>query len=121
MIRCGVDALENQRVAEGIERFGERFLNRFFTEGERFDCQDQPHRLAARIAAKEAVSKALGTGIGDVKWVEIEIRVNNPQKRPTLILHGDALALAQALGLTQWDVSLSHTASLSIAMVMATS
>lgn len=121
MLRCGVDALENQRVVDGIARFGERFLNRFFTEGERLDCQDQPHRLAARIAGKEAVSKALGTGIGDVKWVEIEIRVNNPQKRPTLILHGDALTLAQALGLTQWDISLSHTDTLSIAMVVATS
>ncbi len=119
MLRCGVDMLENQRVADGIARFGERFLNRFFTPGERADCQDQPHRLAARIAAKEAVSKALGTGIGDVQWVEIEIRVDNPRKRPTLILYGAAQTLADELGITQWDVSLTHTDDLATAFVVA--
>ncbi|MBZ0295093.1 MAG: holo-ACP synthase, partial [Anaerolineae bacterium] len=70
MLRCGIDLIENERVAQGIERLGERFLNRFFTPGERADCDDKPHRLAARLAAKEAVAKALGTGIGDVRWVE---------------------------------------------------
>jgi holo-[acyl-carrier protein] synthase len=119
MLRCGVDMLENQRVADGIARFGERFLTRFFTDGEREDCQDQPHRLAARIAAKEAVSKALGTGIGDVKWVEIEIRVNTPRKRPILILHGAAQILSDELGITQWDISLTHTAQFATAFVVA--
>lgn len=119
MLRCGIDMIENQRVAEGIERFGERFLMRFFTAGERADCDDQPHRLAARIAAKEAVAKALGTGIGDVKWVEIEIRVNNPRKRPTLILHGAAAECAAALGLTEWDISLTHTRDTACAVAVA--
>jgi holo-[acyl-carrier protein] synthase len=119
MVRCGVDMIENERVTDGIARFGEQFFNRFFTEGEREDCNDQPHRLAARIAAKEAVAKALGTGIGDVKWVEIEIRVNNERKRPTLHLHGAAGKLALALGLTDWDISLSHTKDHSIAFVVA--
>lgn len=121
MIRCGIDTIENQRVADGIERFGERFLARFFTSGERADCNDQPHRLAARIAAKEAVAKALGTGIGDVKWVEIEIRVNNDRKRPTLHLHGAAAALATELGLTAWDISLTHTRGTASAIAVATS
>jgi holo-[acyl-carrier protein] synthase len=118
MIRCGIDLIENRRVEEGIERFGERFLNRFFTPGERQDCDDRPRRLAARLAAKEAAAKALGTGIGDVSWTEIEIRCNNDRNRPTLYLHGAAAALAQAMGLTQWDVSLTHTDDYASAVVV---
>jgi len=120
MVRCGIDMIENERIEDSIARFGERFFTRFFTDGEREDCNDQPHRLAARIAAKEAVAKALGTGIGDVKWVEIEIRVNNPRKRPTLHLHGDAARVAAELGLNEWDVSLTHTQDYAAAMVVAT-
>lgn len=120
MIRCGIDMIEHQRVHDGIARLGERFLNRFFTSGEREDCQDQPHRLSARLAAKEAVSKAIGTGIGDIRWVEIEIRVNNPRKRPVLILHGEAARLAHEMGLTEWDVSLTHAQEYAAAMVVAT-
>lgn len=120
MIRCGIDMIENERIERSIERFGERFYTRFFTPGERADCRGQAHRLAARIAAKEAVAKALGTGIGDVKWIEIEIRVDNPRKRPTLHLHGAAAQLADELGLTQWDVSLSHTQTYATAVAIAT-
>ena len=120
MLRCGIDMIEHERIAGGIERLGERFLNRFFTTGEREDCEDQPHRLAARFAAKEAVAKALGTGIGDVSWQEIEIRVNNPRKRPTLHLYGAAQVVSDELGLTEWDVSLSHGRDYAIAMAVAT-
>ena len=119
MLRCGIDMIENQRIADGVERFGERFLRRFFTAGERADCGDQPRRLAARFAAKEAVAKALGTGIGAVKWVEIEIRVDNADCRPTLHLHGAAARLAADLGLNQWDVSLTHTDRYASAVVVA--
>lgn len=121
MLRCGIDMIEHERVAAGIERLGERFLNRFFTSGEREDCADKPFRLSARLAAKEAVSKALGTGIGDVSWQEIEIRVNNPRKRPVLILHGAAAELAQAMSLTQWDISLTHAEEYACAMAVASS
>ena len=121
MIRCGIDMIECERIAGGIERLGERFLNRFFTAGEREDCADTPHRLAARFAGKEAVSKALGTGIGDVRWVEIEIRVNNPRRRPVLILHGAAKQLADEMGLTEWDVSLTHTQEMASAVAVAKS
>ena len=76
MIRCGVDMIECRRIARGIERLGERFLQRFFTAGEREDCGDKPCRLAARFAAKEAVGKALGTGIGDIRWVDVEVRTD---------------------------------------------
>lgn len=119
MIRCGIDMIEHERVAQGIDRLGERFLRRFFTPGEREDCEDAPHRLAARLAAKEAVAKALGTGIGDVSWQEIEIRVNNPRKRPVLHLHGAAAELAQTLGLRHWDVSLTHTKEYASAVAVA--
>lgn len=119
MVRCGIDLIENQRVADGIERLGERFLNRFFTPGEREDCEDKPYRLAARLAAKEAVSKALGTGIGDVGWREIEIRCNNDRGRPTLHLHGAAATIAAEMGLTEWDVSLTHTRDHASAVAVA--
>ena len=95
------------------------FSTRFFTAGEREDCADQPRRLAARFAAKEAVAKALGTGIGDISWVEIEIRTDGERRRPTLTLHGEAAALAASMQLSQWDVSLSHTDSLAIAVAVA--
>ena len=119
MIRCGVDMIECDRIASGIERLGERFLNRFFTPGERLDCADKPHRLAARFAAKEAVGKALGTGIGDVSWLEIEIRTDDERRRPRLTLHRKAKALAEELGLSDWDVSLTHSQTLAIAVVVA--
>ncbi|MBZ0303087.1 MAG: holo-ACP synthase [Anaerolineae bacterium] len=120
MIRCGIDSIEIERVEAGIARLGERFLNRFFTPGEREDCGDQPHRLAARLAAKEAVAKALGTGIGDVSWRDIEVRCNNPRGRPTLHLHGAAAAEAAELGLTEWDISLTHNRAYASAVAVAT-
>ncbi len=119
MIRCGIDMIEGERIASGIERGGERFLKRFFTPGERQDCADKPLRLAARFAAKEAVSKALGCGIGDVRWVDIEVRTNGPRRRPRLFLHGNASEMAAELGLSEWDISLSHSDALAMAVAVA--
>lgn len=110
--------IENRRVEEGIARLGEKFLDRFFTPAERADCDEKPYRLAARIAAKEAVAKALGTGIGDVSWKEIEI-LSDPRRRPVLHLHGAAAQLSEQLGLTQWDISLTHTDEYSSAVAVA--
>ncbi len=120
MLRTGVDMIEIARVERAMQRHGERFFRRFFTPAERAYCADRPERLAARIAAKEAVAKALGTGIGDVRWIELEIGADG-RGRPTLCLHGDAARLAAELGLTAWDVSLSHTKTDAIAFVVATS
>ena len=120
MIRCGVDMIECERIAAGIERSGERFLNRFFTAGERQDCADKPYRLAARFAAKEAVAKALGTGIGDIRWVDVEVRTA-AERKPQLVLHGRAKELADDMGLTDWDISLSHSDTLAIAIAVAKS
>jgi len=120
MIRCGVDMIECARIAAGIERGGERFLNRFFTAGERLDCADKPYRLAARFAGKEAVAKALGSGIGDIRWVDIEIRTAEA-RRPQLIMHGKAKEMAREMGLAEWDISLSHSEALAIAVAVAKS
>jgi len=118
MLRCGIDMIENKRVEEGLARSGEQFLNRFFTANERAECGDKAYRLAARIAAKEAVAKALGTGIGDVRWRDIEIR-SDARGRPVLHLHGAAKTLSDSLGITQWDVSLTHTAEYASAVAVA--
>jgi len=118
MLRCGIDMIETERIRHGIDRFGERFLNRFFTPAERTACEDQPQRLAARLAGKEAVGKALGTGIGDISWQDIEI-LSDARGKPTLTLHGEAARLAAALDLTQWDISLTHTRDTAAAVVVA--
>lgn len=120
MLRCGVDLIETARIRAGVARFGDRFLNRFFTPAERAACADHPVRLAARLAAKEAVAKALGTGIGAVSWREIEV-LPGASDRPVLHLHGAAAQVAADLGLTVWDISLSHTADHAIAVAVAQS
>jgi holo-[acyl-carrier protein] synthase len=117
-LRTGVDLVEVSRVREAIERHGERFLARIFTEAERLDSNGRVTSLAARFAAKEAVSKALGCGIGVVSWLEIEIR-SDENRTPYLHLHGEAQKLAEKLGLSNWSVSLSHTESQAIAFVVA--
>ncbi|MGV2436691.1 MAG UNVERIFIED_CONTAM: holo-ACP synthase [Anaerolineae bacterium] len=118
MIRCGVDLIENERIERALNRFGTRFLQRFLTEAEQRDCGEHVESMAVRVAAKEAVAKLLGTGIGAVRWVEIEVR-RTEGGRPFLNLYGQAALHAQALGLVEWDISLSHTATTSIAMVIA--
>jgi holo-[acyl-carrier protein] synthase len=118
MLRVGVDMIEIDRIRRGIDRYGERFFNRFFTANERRQTHDSPHRLAARFAAKEAVSKALGTGIGAVRWVDIEVH-SDEDRRPCLVLHGAAAQLARDLGLHTWEISLSHTHDHAIAFVVA--
>src|SRR5258708_40101849 len=120
MLRVGVDLMDIERVAHAIERYGERFYNRCFTMRERQQCGGQAHRLAARVAAKEATAKALGTGIGDVRWVEIEVD-GDDRGRPLLKLHGNAAILAANLGIEVWEVSLSHTHEQATAFVVGLS
>jgi holo-[acyl-carrier protein] synthase len=110
--------IEISRVADAIERHGERFLNRVFTESEQQECGGRVSSLAARFAAKEAAAKALGCGIGDVGWLEIEIR-SDERKAPYLVFTGEGERLAKEQGLTTWSVSLSHTESMAIAFVAA--
>jgi holo-[acyl-carrier protein] synthase len=117
-MRSGVDLIEVERIDQAILRHGERFFLRFFTEQELIDSGGSTPALAARFAAKEAVSKALGTGIGEVGWKEIEI-VNGPRREPVLRLHGRARRLSAELGLRDWTVSLSHTHEHAIALAVA--
>lgn len=116
----GVDLIEVARIARSVERYGEKFYVRFLTANERQQCEGQPQRLAARFAAKEAAAKALGTGIGKVRWVDIEVE-SDDQGAPSLKLHGYAAELAAELGLTTWAISLSHTHEHAMAFVVATS
>ena len=119
-LSTGIDLIEIERVRSAIESHGERFLNRVFTTRELDAFGGNVESLAGRFAAKEAVAKALGRGIGDVTWKEIEI-LRGDAGEPELILHGQANILATKLGLTNWSVSLSHSQSHSIALVVAVS
>lgn len=118
MLRSGVDIIEVYRIDRAILRHGQRFFDRFFTKQELIDCGGRTPALAARFAAKEAVAKALGTGIGEVGWKEIEI-VNGARREPILLLHGDAYRVADELELTHWSVSLSHTHEHAVAVAVA--
>ena len=118
ILRAGVDLIEVERVGAAIQRHGQRLLDRVFTPQELEDCGQQVKSLAARYAAKEAVSKALGTGLGAVGFKDIEIQ-RGPLGEPVLHLHGNAQALARRLGLTEWAISLSHSDSHAVAFVVA--
>ena len=125
MFTIGVDIVEVQRIEQAVVRWGERFLRRVFTADEIEYCAGRAQSLAARFAAKEAVSKALGTGwapqaaheAGWVDWIEIEV-VRHSSGEPSLQLHGKALARAQFLGIAGWRLSMSHTHEHAVAMVL---
>ncbi len=118
MLSVGVDIIELARIERTLRRFGERFLRKVFTEHEASYCRDLAPELAVRFAAKEAVSKALGTGINGIAWREIEI-VADERGKPHVVLHGRAKARADVLDLTEWAVSLSHSDHDAIAFVVA--
>ena len=118
MIRTGVDIVEIERVERVMARSSQRFLDRIFTPQEQAYCQARLPSLAGRFAVKEAVAKALGTGIGEITWVDIEI-VADELGRPELVLHGAAKRLSDQLGLVEWSISLSHTNSHAIGFAVA--
>jgi len=123
MLRTGVDLIEIFRVQRAIDRHGTRFLNRIYTSKELKDCHEKIESLAARFAAKEAVAKALGTGIWrqGVEWTDIEVRRNPQSGAPTLYLYGAAATHSRNLQLIEWSISLSHDRERAIAFVVATS
>ena len=118
MLSVGVDMIEVERIARAMRRHGERFGRRFFTEQERAYCAGRVECLAGRFAVKEAVAKALGTGIGDVSWTEIEV-VCDGRGKPELVLHGQAEELSAALGLKRWSISLAHVDNHAIGFAVA--
>jgi holo-[acyl-carrier protein] synthase len=113
----GVDAVDVGRFRTVLGR-RPRIGERLFTEGERRDGNGDPQRLAARFAAKEATMKALGRGIGSVAWHDVEV-VREASGAPTLRLSASAAALAARHGVARWHVSLTHTDSVAVAMVVA--
>ena len=117
MKAIGVDIIETQRIENLIKKVGDRFLNRVFTPQEIAYCRGRIPSLAARWAAKEAMSKAFGTGIGDMAFKEIEI-VNTERGKPNITLHGQAKQIAQTLDFERIEVSLSHTDAYAIAFVV---
>ncbi len=118
MIRIGVDLIEVDRIDRAILRHGNRFFQRFFTVRELIDASDHTPALAARFSAKEAVAKALGTGIGEIGWKDIEI-TKGPKREPHLTLYGPAKIMADDLGLVHWTISLSHTHEHAVAIAVA--
>lgn len=121
MLRTGVDLIEVERIEATVARYGDRFLSRVFTAGELAYGAGRISSLAARFAAKEAVSKVLGVGIqhrDGVGWLDIEI-VSSENGDPSVVLHGRAHRLAEHLGFTQIAVSLSHTREHALAVAVA--
>ena len=121
IVGTGIDIAEVPRIASSIERFGERFLRRVYTEGEMRYCDSKANRIeryAARFAAKEAAMKALGTGWNHgVRWRDVEV-CRQPGGRPTIAFHGKAAEFAAKLGAVNVALSLSHTAEQAIAQVI---
>lgn len=111
VIGIGIDVVEVDRVKSSLEEFSERFLSRVFTKSERDYCQKQKMpelHLAARFAAKEAVAKAFGTGIGkEIGWLDMEI-LRKESGEPEVQLRGEAAAYAKQRGVEQIMVSLTH-------------
>jgi holo-[acyl-carrier protein] synthase len=117
-LQCGVDLIEISRIEEAVARWGDRFLRRVWTDRELTASRGRHRELAARFAAKEAASKALGTGIVGIIWREIEV-LPDRRGKPLLFLHGQARARAEELGLNTWAVSLTHTRDTACAFVVA--
>jgi len=111
ILGTGVDIVETSRIRDSLEKFGDRFVNRCFLPGEIAYCRSMKFpemHFAARFAAKEAISKAFGTGIGkELGWHDMEIRKRDSGE-PFVALRDKGLELAQARGVTEIFVSLSH-------------
>lgn len=115
---CGVDIVDLPRFERILKVGGSRFLNSIYTEAELIYCTGRVPQLAARFAAKEAISKALGTGIHGLSWSEIEVATDQ-NRCPFVVLYGCALAQAEQKKLAAWSISLSHTPICAIAFVIA--
>lgn len=118
VVHSGVDLLELERWRDVHARHGARFLDRIYTAREQDYCGDRNQELAARFAAKEAVMKALGTGVRGVGWREIEI-LANARGKPVVLLHGRARARANRLGFDRVEISMTHEREMACAFATA--
>jgi holo-[acyl-carrier protein] synthase len=124
IIGHGVDLVEIARIERMLDDHGDRFSARCFTEEERAYAEASAavrgERYAARFAAKEAVLKALGTGLRDgIEWTDIEVR-RSAAGAPCVELTGRAADIARSLGIGSWSLSLSHAGGMAMASVIAT-
>ncbi len=113
----GIDVVENARIADAIHRLGDRFISKVFQSAEVEYCssmRDPAPHYAARFAAKEAVSKAFGTGFAQFGWKDIEVR-RKASGEPFIVLHAGAADLAKRLGVGPILISLSHSDQYSVA------
>jgi holo-[acyl-carrier protein] synthase len=117
-LTSGIDVIEIARIDRAVQRWGDRFLNRVYTRAEVEYCRGRVQSLAGRFAAKEAVSKALGVGIRHLRWRDIEVL---PDKRgkPLVHLHNRALEAANYFGLDHFEVSITHSRTDAIVVVIA--
>ena len=123
MLTTGVDLIEVNRISRALTRHGDRFLQRVFTPAEVLYCRNRIPELAARFAAKEAVSKALGVGMRmiareGINWKDVEV-LGDARGKPLVRLRGRAAARSRELTLSEWAISLSHTGQYAIAFVVA--
>jgi len=118
----GLDIVETERIRKSVEQFGDRFLNRVFLPSEIEYCRGMKFpelHFAARFAAKEAISKAFGTGIGhELGWKDMEI-CRRASGEPFVVLHGKGAELAKQRGVTNVFVSLSHCRDYAAASAVA--
>jgi holo-[acyl-carrier protein] synthase len=112
----GVDVVDIERFKQEMAVGGERFLSRLLTDDERRYCAGRVDRLATRVAAKEAIVKALGTGIRGVDWLDIEVQSH--RGRPVVVLSDAALRAASRAGLGDVHLSLSHEAGMAVAVAI---
>jgi len=118
IIGTGIDIVEIDRIAKAASK--ERFVEKIYSEAERaiFEaCKYRMETVAGRFAAKEAVLKALGCGIGDMPMTCIEI-LRAPSGQPFIEISGEARQKAQALGVSRMHVSISHSARYAVAQVI---
>jgi len=113
----GIDIIEIDRIADVIARHGDRFLNRIYTPDEIRHCRGRIPELAARFAAKEAVMKALGTGVRGVSWKDIEV-LPNRRGKPLVFLYGRGAKRAKEIQLRGLEISLTHSKLYAIASVV---
>jgi len=116
----GIDMIEIRRFTAIDAAIRERFIRRVFTAEEQAECANIDERLAGKFAAKEAVAKALGSGVGEVSWQDIVI-ANDPSGQPQVTLLRTAAQIALALHLDEWSISITHTRELAAAVAVAIS
>jgi holo-[acyl-carrier protein] synthase len=120
VVGVGIDAVDVERF-RGLMARRVHLADRLFTEGEQSYARaaaDPVPRMSTRFAAKEAVMKALGVGLGAFPFAEVEV-VRVDLDAPTLVLHGTAGALARGVGVARWHISLTHTEHVAMAVVVA--